>query len=223
MPDIGFDAVEADVVDHDAVERLVDCDAVFLAADTMRARLVINALCHQYLIPVWQVGTKIQVDTDTGDVEDVFFVVRHLVPGQSCLWCTALIDRTQLAEESASPRQRDAQRYIAEIPAPSVVTLNAVAAAQAVNEYLLTTVGLTSSDSQAEWTRHHPLQRRVAQQRTRTLKACTECAGRLGAGPLKRLPVRQHGTETIAPPKRAFGIHRLGRPPSVGWVNSRFD
>ena len=192
-PDIGFDAVEADIVDHDAVERLVDCDAVFLAADTMRARLVVNSLCHQYLIPVWQVGTKIQVDTDAGDVEDIFSVVRHLVPGQSCLWCTGLIDRTQLAEESASPQQRDAQRYIAEIPAPSVVTLNAVAAAHAVNEYLLTTVGLTLTDIQVEWTRHHPLQRRLAQQRTRTDGACTECNGRLGAGPLAKLPVRQRG------------------------------
>ncbi|MYE96701.1 MAG: ThiF family adenylyltransferase [Acidimicrobiaceae bacterium] len=193
MPDIGFDAVEADVVDHDAVQRLVDCDAVFLAADTMRARLVINALCHQYLIPVWQVGTKIQVDADEGDVEDVFSVVRHLVPGQSCLWCTGLIDRTQLAEESASPQQRDAQRYIAEVPAPSVVTLNAVAAAHAVNDYLLTTVGLTASNPQAEWMRHHPLQRRLAQQRTRTDEACTECQGRLGAGPLARLPVKAAG------------------------------
>ena len=76
-PDIGFDAVEADVMEHDAVERLVDCDAIFLAADTMRARLVVNAVCHQYLIPVWQVGTKIQVDVDAGDIEDVFSVVRH--------------------------------------------------------------------------------------------------------------------------------------------------
>ena len=208
-PDIGFDAVEADVVDHDAAERLVDCDAVFLAADTMRARLIINALCHQYLIPVWQVGTKIQVDADAGDVEDVFSVVRHLVPGQSCLWCTGLIDRTQLAEESASPQQRDAQRYIAEVPAPSVVTLNAVSAAHAVNDYLLTTVGLTRSDSQAEWTRHHPLQRRLAVQRTRTDGACTECKGRLGAGPLARLPVRQRDTGGIASSKRTFGISRL--------------
>ena len=206
-PDIGFDAVEADVMEHDAVERLVDCDAIFLAADTMRARLVVNAVCHQYLIPVWQVGTKIQVDVDAGDIEDVFSVVRHLVPGQSCMWCTGLIDRTQLAEENASPQQRDAQRYIAEIPAPSVITLNAVAAAHAVNDYLLATVGLTTSNSQAEWMRHHPLQRRVAQQRTRTEVTCTECAGRLGAGPLARLPVKQRGKSELVSPNSAFAFH----------------
>lgn len=190
-PHIEFDAVEADVMEHAAAARLVDCDAIFLAADSMRARLVVNAVGHQYLVPVWQVGTKIQVDPDSGDVDDVFSVVRHLVPGQSCLWCEGLIDSTQLALESASPRQRDAQRYIPEIPAPSVISLNAVAAAHAVNDYLLTTVGLTESNSQAEWMRHHPLQRRLAQQRTRTKDTCTECKGRLGAGPLARLPLKQ--------------------------------
>lgn len=191
QPGIGFEAIDTDVLEPAAIEQLVDCDAVFLAADTMRARLAVNALCHQYLIPVWQVGSKVQVDDEVGDVADVFSVVRHVVPGQSCMWCSGLIDRTQLAEESASPEQRAAQRYVPEIPAPSVVTLNAVAAAHAVNEYMFATVGLADSDLRPEWLRHHPLQRRFAQERTRTDPTCTECSGRLGAGPLLRLPVRQ--------------------------------
>lgn len=190
-PDIHFDAVCADIVDAEAAETLVDCDAIFLAADTMRARLVVNAICHQFLVPIWQVGTKVQVDRATGEVSDVFSVVRHLVPGQSCLWCAGLIDRTQLAEESASPEQRAAQRYIEEIPAPSVITLNAVAAAHAVDDYLFTTAGLTEPDSQVEWVRHHPRQGRFARQRTIVEEGCSECDGRLGAGRLLRLPVRQ--------------------------------
>ena len=28
-------------------ERLIDCDAIFLAAASMQARLVVNAICHQ--------------------------------------------------------------------------------------------------------------------------------------------------------------------------------
>lgn len=193
-PDIRFDAVSADIVDSDAAEMLVDCDAIFLAADTMRARLVVNAICHQFLVPVWQVGTKVQVDSTSGEVSDVFSVVRHLVPGRSCLWCAGLIDRTQLAEEGASPEQRAAQRYIEEIPAPSVVTLNAVAAAHAVDDYLFTTAGLTEHDSQVEWIRHHPRQGRFARQRTIVQESCSECSGRLGAGRLLRLPVRHSGT-----------------------------
>ena len=190
-PDIRFEAVSADIVDSATAEMLVDCDAIFLAADTMRARLVVNAICHQFLVPVWQVGTKVQVDTDSGEISDVFSVVRHLVPGQSCLWCGDLIDQTRLAEENASPEQRAAQRYIEEVPAASVITLNAVAAAHAVDDYLFTTVGLTEPDSRAEWIRHHPRRGQFSQQRTVVEEGCSECSGRLGAGRLARLPVRE--------------------------------
>lgn len=35
------------IVDDDVAEELVDCDHLFLAADTMQARLVFNAVVHQ--------------------------------------------------------------------------------------------------------------------------------------------------------------------------------
>ena len=194
QPDVRFEAIPRDITDSTAANRLIDCDAIFLAADTMRARLVVNAICHRYLIPTWQVGTKVHVDDSTGQVEDLFSVVRHLVPGQTCLRCSNLIDDTRLAEEAASPQQRTAQRYIPEVPAPSVVTLNAVAAAHAANDYLLTTVGLTETDTTAEWIRHHPLQGRLAHLRPYHDSDCVECTGRLGGGPRVSLPVRSHRT-----------------------------
>ena len=190
-PGIRFEAISADIEDPKAAEHLLDCDAIFLAADTMRARRVVNAVCHRYLIPVWQAGTKIQSDTSTGAVHDVFSVVRHLVPGQSCLWCSDLIDRTKLAEEAATPEQRAAQAYIEEVPAPSVITLNAVAAAHAVNDYLFTTVGLTEHDTQAEWIRHHPLIGYFARERRSSEPRCRHCGTCLAAGPLEPLPVRE--------------------------------
>ena len=73
-----------------------------------------------------------QADKESGEVHDVFSVVRQLVPGETCLWCNELVDATRLAEEAASPEQCEAQRYIDEIPAPSVITLNAVATAHVV-------------------------------------------------------------------------------------------
>lgn len=190
-PGIRFDAIDADVDDPEAAERLTDCDAIFLAADTMRARHVVNSICHRYLIPVWQAGTKVESDGSTGTVLDVFSVVRHLVPGQSCLWCNDLIDHSRLAEENATPEQRAAQTYIEEVAAPSVITLNAVAAAHAVNDYLLTTVGLTEHDAQAEWIRHHPLDGYFARQKTDTDLGCRQCVEYLAAGPLEPLPTRE--------------------------------
>ena len=40
----------------------MDCDYLFLAADTMRARLLFNAIVHQYLVPGVQVGAKVHED-----------------------------------------------------------------------------------------------------------------------------------------------------------------
>ena len=49
-----------DVAKESVARKLVDCDYLFLAADSMRARLVFNALVHQYLIPGVQLGSKIR-------------------------------------------------------------------------------------------------------------------------------------------------------------------
>ena len=103
---IRYETIVGNITDPSVADRIVDCDAVFLAADSMQARLVVNAVCHQYLIPTWQVGAKVVSDPSTGAVQDVFSAVRQLVPGQSCLWCNGLVNRTRLAEEAASPEQR---------------------------------------------------------------------------------------------------------------------
>jgi len=193
-PHIRFEAIVGDITDQPVTKHLYDCDAIFLAADSMQARLVVNAVCHQYLIPTWQVGAKVQVNDSTGDVEDVFSVVRHLVPGETCLWCNQLINPTQLAEEAASREQRAAQRYVKEVANPSVITLNAVATSHAVNEYLFATVNLQENAPQAvDWLQHRPLESQPMILRPRQDPACTECRGRLGAGPLQRLPVRDLG------------------------------
>lgn len=192
-PRIQFDAIPENVTVPVAAESLVDCDAIFLAADSMQARLVVNALCHQYLIPAWQTGAKVQVDRSTGDIEDIFSVVRQLVPGETCLWCNQLISPSRLAEEAVSPEQRAAQRYIEEVAAPSVITLNAVAAAHAVNDYLFATVSLSNSDhgdQRIYWKKHRPLNPQPAIEIPRQDLDCTECKGRLGTGRLSRLPVR---------------------------------
>ena len=188
-PSIRYDAIADDVADPRVAAQLVDCDAIFLAADSMRARLVINAICHQHLIPTWQVGAKVSSD-DAGTIHDVFSVVRELVPGQSCLWCNELVNRARLAEEAESRDQRAAQRYVDEVPAPSVITLNAVAAAHAVNQYLFATVGLQELPEEVQWMKFRPTESHPTVELPRRGSSCSECQGRLGAGRLRELPTR---------------------------------
>lgn len=196
-PEIKFDAVRGDVTVDAIATSLIDCDYLFLAADSMQARLVVNALVHQYLISAVQVGAKVQLDK-VGDVIDVFSVVRPLTPGASCLWCNELIKPAKLQEEALTPEQRQQQRYVddADVHAPSVISLNAVTAAHAVDSYLMLTVGLVPADYVERWTRFHPLASaasdRVIHEIPRSDERCPECGvnGRLGFGTGRRLPVR---------------------------------
>ena len=53
----------------------------------MLARSVVNQIAYQYLIPTLQVGSKPVIDKGTGDILDVFAVVRTLGTESGCLAC----------------------------------------------------------------------------------------------------------------------------------------
>lgn len=182
--------VASDISRHSVAQDLRDCDFIFLAADSMRARLVVNALAHQYLIPAVQMGAKIR-SGDCGSLEDAMCAVRHIRPGSGCLWCNGLIDPTQLAIEAKSDRERKEQAYGIQEPNPSVITLNAVAAAHAVNDFLFDFLGLRPSDIEATYQHfhfHRDIGQRVVPRRD---PECRECAQRLAMGDAVELPVAE--------------------------------
>ena len=176
-----------DVSSNSVAQLLRDCDFIFLAADSMRARLVVNALAHQYLIPAIQMGAKVRQD-DCGNLEDAMCAVRHIRPGTGCLWCNGLIDPTQLAIEAKSDSERNEQAYGVQEPNPSVITLNAVAAATAVNDFLFDFLGLRTSVVEAAY-QHFHFHRGKAQRVTpRQSPECRECVDRLAMGDAMELP-----------------------------------
>jgi hypothetical protein len=140
-PSANIARLDADVAKASVADRLRTCDFIFLAADSMRARLVVNALVHQYLIPAVQLGSKIRAN-EKGRVIEVFSAIRPLRPGIGCLWCNQLIDPSLLAKEAKTDAERKAQAYGIEEPNPSVISLNAVSAAHAVNDFLMDYLGL---------------------------------------------------------------------------------
>ena len=143
-PAVRFHPVVGDLACASTAKLLRDCDYLFLCADTMQSRLVFNALVNQYLIPGVQIGSKVPVDLDSGAVGDVFSVARVVVPHSAggCLLCNQLIPSDKLAEEALNPGERRRQGYVRDVPAPSVITLNAVGAAQAANDFLFGYLGL---------------------------------------------------------------------------------
>ena len=176
-------------VSRDSVAQLLrDCDFIFLAADSMRARLVVNALAHQYLIPTIQMGTKIR-SGKSGNIDDAICAVRHVRPGTGCLWCNGLIDPTQLAIEAKSDTERKEQAYGVQEPNPSVITLNAVAAAHAVNDFLFDFLGLRTNDTEAAYQHFHFHSGKAQRVIPRRDPECRECVLRLAMGDAVELPV----------------------------------
>jgi hypothetical protein len=140
-----FEAIMGDVADDDVALRITDCDFIFLAADSMLARSVVNQIAHQYLIPTLQVGSKLTIERNTGKILDVFAVVRTLGTSPGCLFCGELIDPIRLSEESlGNPDQVKRQRYVDDpgVHAPSVITLNAMATGWAANDFMQYMVGI---------------------------------------------------------------------------------
>ena len=180
--------VVGDVSRHSVAQVLRDCDFIFLAADSMRSRLVVNALAHQYLIPAIQMGAKIRRG-DSGNIEDAMCAVRHIRPGTGCLWCNGLIDPTQLAIEAKSDRERKEQAYGVQEPNPSVITLNAVATAHAVNDFLFDFLGLRTGDVEAAYHHFHFHRGKAERVIPRRNPECGECVHRLAMGDALELPV----------------------------------
>jgi hypothetical protein len=141
-PSIRFNAIDGDISHSDVAQRLLDCDYLLLATDTATARLVANAIAQSFLIPLIQIGAKVELRA-SGEIEQIYTAVRPVLPRHGCLACAGLIDPILLQREAATPEQRAQQNYLGQedIVDPSVTTLNAAAAAGALNALLMSVIG----------------------------------------------------------------------------------
>ena len=149
-PTIVFEAIDGDLADAEVAERVAATDFIFLCTDTITSRLVANAIVHTHLVPMVQIGAKVDLGRE-GRIESIYVAVRPVFPGSGCLACAGLIDPAALQREAATDEERAAQNYVGspEVIDPSVITLNGVAASTATNLMLMSAVGL-AADQQLE-------------------------------------------------------------------------
>lgn len=191
-----FEPIFGDISEPLVADRFIDCDFIFLAADSMTACLIFNALINQYLIPGAQVGVKVSSNEDH-KITDIYTAVRMLSPGQGCLWCNDLIRPDRLNDESKDKEILRRQRYIDDelVNAPSVITLNAVAAGHAVNNYLFSLMSLSAAKETLPWAYYQPLEASSSPmwlEKPIQDTNCSECSteGRLAKGDTMRLPTK---------------------------------
>lgn len=124
--------IRENVGSNDSIENLVDCNFVFLAADTQIARLIFNLSCQQYMVPGIQLGVKIE--TSNGRLGPMTGRCRTVLPGakQGCLECNHLLNRSKLTEELMDPDSRRQMQYVRDEPAAAIMEFNSIVAAQGI-------------------------------------------------------------------------------------------
>ena len=128
--------VNSDVAYASVARHLVDADVIFCCTDSHGSRSVIQQVAYQYLIPCIDIGSSII--TTEGDVTGIFGRVQLLGPDQPCLWCSELLSSEEVRRDMMNESERKADPYIhgANVPAPSVISLNGTVVSLAVTMFL---------------------------------------------------------------------------------------
>ncbi len=136
-------AIEAALPAEEAMEALADRSYIFGCLDRELPRLELTDLASKNRIIYIDSASDVDPDGEWGG--------RIVVAdGRACLFCLGEIDQEELRRESLTPEQREAhdriyglKRGSLDEAGPSVVTLNSVVAALAVNEFMVSVTGLT--------------------------------------------------------------------------------
>jgi hypothetical protein len=191
-PNCKVECIDGDFSAPESAQRFLGCDFLFLAADSMRARLLFNAIVQQYYIPGIQIGTKIKPHSDKGSLQDAFSAERWILPSCNCLWCSGMISPHLLAVEMKTPDERKAQDYGTHVPNPSVITMNAVGASLAVNDFMMAFLSLHDQGVSPRPRRIKHVSRRIVDETYLPDPACPECSphagSRFGMGDAVSLP-----------------------------------
>jgi len=140
------------------LKRLRDCDLIFGCTDDEWGRALLSRFCLEYLIPVFDLGAKI--DSHEGTIRSIVGRVTVLLPGARCLFCRKQISavgvQAQMMQE-LRPEEAEARRkegYAPELgdPAPAVVAFTTATAALAVTELLQRLVGFRGDDGSIDET-----------------------------------------------------------------------
>jgi molybdopterin/thiamine biosynthesis adenylyltransferase len=146
---IEVQAVEDSVVRQSVLQVLRRCDVIFGCTDNHLSRAVLNRLAYQYLIPVVDMGTRLDART-SGTIDAAAGRVTLVGPGLACLRCSYHIDPTRIREESLPAEEREKlarEGYVqgAPDPAPAVISLNSTIAGMAVTAGLSMFVNLSGA------------------------------------------------------------------------------
>jgi ethanolamine utilization microcompartment shell protein EutS len=131
--------IDGSAAERDVADALRACDVVFGCTDDHSGQLVLARLAYWFLIPVLDVGAKIEADE--GTLVDIVTRLNVQVPGAACAVCWGAIDLSRAHAEHLTRDERhdlEFEGYVADLdePDPAVVTYTTLVASLAVHEMI---------------------------------------------------------------------------------------
>lgn len=178
-----------DISDRDTILALGECDILFGCTDSVDGRHILNKIASHFLIPLIDMGVRIDAD-GKGNVDQVTAAVHTVLPGGSSLMSRGVYSQADL--DAAFMKKREPERYEemvkagyvkgVEVDRPAVISLNMLVAAYAVNELLarLTPYRVDPNAEFAQW--RISLSDPLASSHQGDGDACAAFARRIGFG-----------------------------------------
>lgn len=134
-PEARIQLYQRSVVECEALRALRDCDVILICSDGHASRAAVNPLAFQYGIPIIDIGTLLR--GAAGNVQGAYAEVRLVAPGTACLRCQGVINPDRVREEELPAEERAVLERFGyapglQMPAPSVLPLNALAVSLAL-------------------------------------------------------------------------------------------
>lgn len=151
-PDASVETHTVQVERQDVLKILISADLLVCGTDDTTSRAYLNQVCHQYLVPVLDMGVQFGVDAVSKQLTKEVGRVHLMLPGKVCMVCTGHVQPEIVRQEGHSAEQRailirEGYFHGADVAEPSTMIFNMQIAglgAQRVVEWI---TGLVKADA----------------------------------------------------------------------------
>lgn len=183
------------------LKQIIELDVLICGTDDTTSRAFLNQLCHQYYIPVLDMGVQFNVDKD-GLLVGETGRVNLMLPGTACMCCCGYINPIKLQQEGLTEAQHQQQvkdGYLSgsDVKEPSMMVFNMQVASLGVQRLIEWVTGLNSiNPNQYENFRFLGINseqgtRKVNKRSTHSCPFCACNSVYLGAGNEQKLLMKQ--------------------------------
>lgn len=129
-----------------------ECDIIFCCTDDQWGRSLLNRMAYYYLLPVFDMGVKI--DSYQGTIRSIEGRVTTIMPPEACLSCRnriqadAINNEVELATNPELAEKRREEGYASELPDPdpAVIPFTSAIASSAISEFLHRITGFMGTE-----------------------------------------------------------------------------